>query len=209
MTPENASEVPWIQQTRHLFEYGAPDPDPGETYRCYLDRCGILDHGFAYDELVNGSRRHEEPAIGMWVNFPLTLAVALELRRQALMCGAAKGVRVAAAYRPAGGSRKSRHKSNRALDLDRIGGDGVAWYELAVRMWCALGPELGLGLGLYAPPKARGGMRIHVDTGTTCRSWQGIGTTFGRPWRVGGSKVGLAMSVADELGLRIPTEQDQ
>lgn len=185
-----------------------PLPMKSEDYLEYLSRMDVLGKGFNYTELVKtwGVRRFRKPPHTLWPRMVKTLLVANDFRDRCRHAGAASGCKVAAAYRPIGGSTGSQHKRNAALDLDHIGGDGKLYFIEAVRMWCQIGRELDMGLGLYTwSSKSTGGIRVHIDTGYRCRSWQGIRSGFGRPWSVNGKRVGLAEKLAVDIGLRPPT----
>jgi hypothetical protein len=136
------------------------------------------------------------------------------------------GLLIKAAYRPRGGAKYSLHKVNAALDLDILPADydkTRLWYETAVRVWCMAGragfdaddgcapmyrvapppgtpaatPTGGVGLGLYCKPGRFDGIRVHIDTGKRCRTWQYYkGKAVFYP---------AAFTIADDLGLEFPT----
>ncbi|MEL6705727.1 MAG: hypothetical protein AAFP15_15785 [Bacteroidota bacterium] len=200
-----------------LVDY-TPHIEEDDTYWSFLDSNRVLGRGFSYGELVKPRRRdralfprHAEPPEDLWHRMVLTLAAANELRGW-LTEGdhAPRGLRVAAAYRPRGGSKRSQHKQNAALDLDLMPGDyhhTHRLYETAVRFWCEHGRNLKMGLGLYpAGQHRRDGIRIHIDTGYRCRSWQITGGRSRRPYLVNGRRVGLPVFLAHDLGLVPPTE---
>lgn len=151
-------------------------PAQGETYFAYLSSFGLLEHGFALDELVRpGSPRHMGPPMRMWAAMVPTLALAIELRRRMLAAGA-RGLAVAAAYRPHGGAADSRHKHNAALDLDLLPGDErlqLQYPQIAADLWLEHA-HLRAGAGTYAPDGRRWSARIHIDTGYRHRCWQGL-----------------------------------
>ena len=196
-----------------------PIIEDGDTYETFLGSMGLFEHGFSYHELVKPHHkdraekpRFAEPPKGLWRRMAPTLVAANELRGW-LVEGddAPRGLRVAAAYRPRGGASNSQHKRNAALDLDLMPGDyhhTHRLYETAVRFWCEFGRELKMGLGLYpAGIRRADGIRIHIDTGYRCRSWQITGGRSRRPYLMdSGSKVGLPVFLAYDLGLVPPTE---
>ncbi len=194
----------------NLIANGAPDARADETYQGYLVRLDMLGHGFSYSELVSRwSYRKRPPPRDRWHNLVLTLAAANEFRARCRAAGAADGLSVAATYRPIGGARRSQHKTNRAIDLDRIGGGGPAYFAEAVRFWCEYGRRLDMGLGLYTwGSKSKGGIRVHIDTGYGVRSWHGIRSSFGRPYTINGRRYGLPIYLAHSMGLDAPTARD-
>lgn len=196
-----------------LVDY-TPEPRHDDTYETYLARNGLTGRGFAYGELVKRwSYRFREPPVDLWHRMGPTLALANELRlwmREGETRGErARGLRVAAAYRPIGGARLSQHKRNAALDIDLLPGDyhlTNAYYETAVRFWCEYGRDTKMGLGLYCRPGREGGIRVHIDTGYRCRTWQ-IASKSHRPYLRGGKRVPLAVHLADRMGLVPPSEE--
>lgn len=153
-----------------------PSPLPGDTYAIYLARRGLLGRGFAFPEIVrDGSHRHVEPPRELWARMVPTLELAIELRARMLAAGA-RGLRIAAAYRPLGGAADSQHKHNAALDLDLLPGDESFGYALALRaadLWREH-EDLRTGVGTYAPAGALWTRRAHLDTGYRFRCWQGL-----------------------------------
>ena len=138
----------------------------------------------------------------------LTLSTAIAFRERAIREADVRGLKVAAAYRHSGGASRSLHKVAAALDLDRIGGDAEAYFRCAARFWSEHGADLGMGLGLYTwSSKATGGIRVHIDTEATCRTWQGVRAGFMRPWAVRGwsRKQPLARKLLADMGLKDPT----
>lgn len=185
---------------------GVESPEKDEGLETYLNRLGLLGYGFSYRELVSWnplSRRHRKPPRHMWPNLALTLVLANEFRARAIEEAGVKGLRVAAAYRPRGGAARSAHKVAKALDLDRIGGDPVAYYECASRMWSDLGPQLDMGLGLYTAPRLRGGVRVHIDTNHGLRTWQITGGRQVKPW----DGKPLSRKLIADMGLPDPLER--
>jgi hypothetical protein len=184
---------------------GVRSPCDAETLEDYLVRLDLIGkhRGFSYREFVSwnpASRRHRKPRRLLWPNLALTIRLAVEFRERAITDAGVSGLQVAAAYRPAGGAPNSAHKTAKALDLDRIGGDGAEYYRCAVRLWSEFGAQLGIGLGLYTAPRAVGGIRVHFDTQRRCRTWQGIGRGFGKPW--GGEP--LAIKLLRDMNLPDP-----
>jgi hypothetical protein len=197
-----------------LVDY-TPEPRKCDTYESYLDHQGLLGRGFAYRELVKPwgrdmRGRFREPPRDMWARMVPTLALANEIRlwmREGT--DGARGLRVAAAFRPRGGARMSQHKRNAALDLDLLPGDyhlTHEYYRMAVRLWCEYGRDMKMGLGLYCSPRRKDGIRIHIDTGYRARSWQISGKSH-RPYLRGGKRVPLAVALADEMGLVPPSDE--
>lgn len=151
-------------------------PRAGEDYDAYLESFSLLDRGFAFGELVRAGPRHVRPPREMWPAMVPTLALALELRSRMVSFGA-RGLNIAAAYRPTGGASDSRHKHNAALDLDLVDGDErlqLRFVEVAAGLWREH-QHLRAGAGSYAPDGRRWSSRIHLDTGWRFRCWQGIG----------------------------------
>lgn len=153
----------------------ARPPETGETYLVYLASFGVLGQGFTIDELVRAGPRHMAPPMRLWSRMPATLALAVELRRRMREIGA-RGLRVAAAYRPVGGAGDSQHKHNAALDLDLLPGDErlqLQYVKVTAELW-AEHRHLRAGAGSYAPDGRRWSGRIHLDTGYRHRCWQGL-----------------------------------
>lgn len=185
-------------------------------YQAFLEELQLLGHGFSYGELVRPRYRDlrgrfRPPPSHFWDRMVPTLAAANDLRR--VLCNPEaddpplKGLRVAAAYRPSGGASRSQHKFNAALDLDLVRGDARharRFYIEAVRLWCEYGRALKMGLGLYCSSRARSGLRVHIDTGYRCRTWQISGGKSLRPYSHEGRRVPLAVNLAHELGLTPP-----
>ena len=217
-----------------LTEYardGAPHLLEGETPRAYWTRCGLLDHGFSYDELVRRSwlggfqRKFSYPDTDNKIyRLTMTLALANVFRERAISESGVAGLRPAAAYRPSGGESNSQHKSASALDLDPILPKGLKKAEkyermreygrCAVRFWCEWGPELSVGLGLYVWGKMSTPVaRVHLDTDYKCRSWQGVSygwSKFARPYPIlcndGRTRMlGLPVKLAHDMALDVPS----
>jgi uncharacterized protein YcbK (DUF882 family) len=122
--------------------------------------------------VVAGTHNRVLPPQEMWDRLIPAMRFANELRRRMVERHGARGLRIAAAYRPTGGATNSQHKHNRALDLDLLTSDyGLTnkYYAEAVQLFREYtGP---IGLGTYCRPTAMGGIRIHVDVGHKRRSW--------------------------------------
>lgn len=177
--------------------------DDRDTYKSFLDRLGLIGHGFGYGEIVRpGSHRKDNPPRRLWDGFVPTFALAHELRARLLALTDARGLNVAATFRPRGGAAGSLHKKNKAIDLDLLSVDrgfAVDFYRVAVELWCAWGDVLDIGLGLYCAKGQAGGMRAHIDTGYRCRTWQKLGG-------VGFADPPAAVTIARGLGLRLPAK---
>ena len=86
-----------------------------------------------------------------------TLRVVAQLQAMGIVDGShvRSGYRSAAVNRCSGGSTRSRHVLNNALDFDLTDDHHVA---ALCDFWRARGPSLAMGLGFYTPTK------IHIDT---------------------------------------------
>jgi len=86
-----------------------------------------------------------------------TLRLVAQLERQGIVQGGnvRSGYRSTAVNDCAGGSRRSRHLFNNALDFDLADDSRVA---ALCDFWRRQGPSLAMGLGFYTPT------RIHIDT---------------------------------------------
>ena len=110
-------------------QHGAGVADLAALYERYLEGHGLLGHGFVFRELArlrgllgglrSESTSHMLPPPSCWHRMVPTLALAQVLRDRMVAEGA-HGLRIAAAYRPAGGEDRSLHKVNAALDLDLV-----------------------------------------------------------------------------------------
>lgn len=159
--------------------------------------------GFKIRELVDGTQAKQMPPSFMWQSMQRPLRLANELRTRMIERHGAHGLRCNAAYRPTGGALHSQHKKNRALDLDLLEQDyGLTrvWYVEAVTLWCELGNDEILGLGLYCPKDYCQGIRIHIDVAA-------FGRTHSRHWQHG-YKAGTSdvILIARHLGLALPGE---
>lgn len=176
------------------------------TYREYLTACDVLGHGFDYGELVKPRRkdargRFKLPPQGLHIHMPLVLSEAMWLRSEWIRRGG-HGLRIAAAYRPRGGARRSVHKENGALDLDVLKADyklTPEWYQLLVQWWYARGRPAGAGLGLYCRPGRQAGIRGHIDLGRAARTWQIYRSRL--TGRSVSAKRPVAFDIAKRLGL--------
>lgn len=158
---------------------------------------GALAPGFVYSELVRNDARHMMPPEKWWPRMVRPLELANLLRERMLERGLKHGIRLQAAYRPMGGAPNSAHKHNRALDLDITPGDYAlkdAFYEEAVRLWCELGHDESIGLGLYCARGNQAGIRVHIDVGHASRSrtWQNVPSARPPAARVIAKRLGLA-----------------
>lgn len=146
-------------------------PAPGESLDAWLRWHDLLDHGFAFDELVRpGDRRRAMPPRKLWPNIAATLAAAMLLRSWMIEAGA-RGLVVRAAYRAGGGVSSSRHTMFAALDLDLTAEDqrrhmGAAYLGAGARLYRQHADDLRLGVGSYHPPGTWSTRRLHVDAGT-------------------------------------------
>lgn len=212
----SSTQLPVMSPADYVLD-GAITASTEESYDAFLAGLFLLDRGFSYGELVRPRfrdlrGRYREPPRETWGRMAPTLALANELRGRLRKPKdgqeGVRGLRVAAAYRPTGGARRSQHKFNAALDLDLLPGDRTAtrrFYEAAVRLWCEFGVPMKMGLGLYCPAGARGGIRVHLDTGFRCRTWQISRGRSIRPFVDEGRSVSLAVDIARGLGLTPPT----
>jgi hypothetical protein len=167
----------------------------------YIDVVGpALAPGFVYSELVKRTARHMLPPEKWWPRMVRPLELANLLRERMLARGA-KGLRIQAAYRPAGGAALSQHKFNRALDLDLLPGDyghARAFAEEATKLYCELGGQEEIGIGLYGRPKSEATIRVHVDCGARTRQWHYYGKL-----KLTGERTDL-VRIAKRLGLAVP-----
>lgn len=158
-------------------QHGAGVADMRALYERYLDGHGLLGRGFVFGELVQArSPRHEVPPAHLWHRMVPTLALAQIVRDEMRKRGA-RGLRIAAAFRPVGGEDDSVHKVNGALDLDLLPGDGLLAHDFAqvvAGVWWRH-RSLLMGAGTYAPNGQLWTNRAHIDTGLRYRSWQGTG----------------------------------
>jgi hypothetical protein len=199
----------------------AIDMPQATEYEAFLEELQLLGHGFSYKELVRPRYRDfrgrfRPPPSHFWARMVPTLAAANDLRR--IVCNPdgnippVGGLRIAAAFRPKGGAGRSQHKFNAALDLDLLptdAGQARRFYREAVKLWSEYGRPLKMGLGLYCSSRSRGGIRVHIDTGYRCRTWQISGGKSLRPYFHEGRRVPLAINIANELGLALPNKPSE
>jgi len=144
--------------------------DEVTSYTTYLREAGLGDVIAVPDLLRSGRRwrrcRAEEfsvPPRIQWSAMKPTLRLVAELRSAGLL----KGARVASVWRSRefndseGGSARSRHLENNALDFDVSGGIDMAGL---CAYWHRHGSANRFGLGFYSPTA------IHVDT-SGFRTW--------------------------------------
>ena len=202
-------------------QHGAGVADSAALYERYLEGHGLLGHGFVFREIVrlrhvpggpgSESLSHMLPHPRYWHRMVPTLALAQVLRDRMVAEGA-HGLRIAAAYRPAGGEDRSLHKVNAAIDLDLLPADlGLdrVFARVAAELWREH-RHLQAGIGTYAPA-LKGGTtaalwtrRVHLDTGYRFRAWQGTGCDSAgrRTW----AEVPAALVLA---GSDDPSREDQ
>lgn len=140
-------------------------------YRQYLQEQG-LDDVAPMPALLRSARSWREcnagefalPPRALWPNILPTLRALRQLQAAGLVDGrkVASGYREGTLNRCAGGSARSRHLSNNALDFDLSESpDNV---KRLCDFWRGQGPALKLGLGFYTDT------RIHLDT-SGFRTW--------------------------------------
>lgn len=141
-----------------------------DAYRAYLRQHGV-DEVLPARELLRLGRRWQRcgeqafalPPRERWAALVPTLALLRDLRREGLLAD----WQAVSVYRPEtynrceGGSPRSRHLQNLAIDLETA---GKADPTRLCAAWRRLGPQRGWGLGFYAPN------RIHLDT-AGFRTW--------------------------------------
>lgn len=160
-------------------------PDPAQRYRQWLDsghgpqvaayeaflRSEGLEGVLPMPDLLHSGRRWQRchaaefavPPQAQWNAMKPTLKLVAELQAAGML----KGARVASAWRSSefndceGGTSRSRHLGNNALDFDVAGGTDVAGL---CRYWRLHGTTSRFGLGFYSPTA------IHVDT-SGFRTW--------------------------------------
>jgi len=140
-------------------------------YRQYLQRQGLSDVA-PMRALLRSARNWREcnagefasPPRALWPNILPTLRALRQLQAAGLVDGrkVASGYREATLNRCAGGSARSRHLSNNALDFDLL--ESPENVERICDFWRSQGPALKLGLGFYTDT------RIHLDT-SGFRTW--------------------------------------
>lgn len=140
-------------------------------YQAYLRREGVAD-AIPMSSLLRSVRRWRAcdaaefalPPRSTWPHIVPTLRALRRLQGAGLVDGklAASGYRNETLNECAGGSARSRHLSNNALDLDISGAAGNV--QRLCAYWREQGPALQLGLGFYTET------RIHLDT-SGFRTW--------------------------------------
>jgi hypothetical protein len=144
--------------------------DQVSAYEAYL-RAGGLDRVVPMPELLRSGRRWQHckasefavPPREEWQAMTATLQLVGRLRTAGIL-GRTQVVsawRSPAFNRCEGGSSRSRHLRNNALDFDIAGGTNV---EALCAYWRRHGAGRRFGLGFYSPG------RIHVDT-SGFRTW--------------------------------------
>ncbi len=137
----------------HLRSHGVADVVP----MAQLLRSGRRWRACGVDEFA-------VPPAAAWPDMVATLEVVRDLKASAVLPDpvAVSGWRSEAFNRCEGGSARSRHLRNAALDLDA--NLTTAQAARLCRYWRERGRRLRFGLGFYSPT------RIHVDTGGF-RTW--------------------------------------
>lgn len=144
-------------------------PTEGESLGEYLRRCGV--ENFSAREVLTAKRVgvvSQPPPREWWPRIIPTLFLAERLRMMVshpLVVG--NGYRPPRVNRAAGGAKRSRHLTFRALDLDLPASHATRQhqedlYRAAGLLYLEHSKELGVGLGLYRPWYGR---RVHLDTG--------------------------------------------
>ncbi len=159
---------------QHRFNDWTSTPQAARfaDYRDFLRRQKVED-AVPMESLLRSGRRWRHCGIAefvvppetAWTNMVPTLAAVKRLRASGLL----HGEQVASAYRDPifnrceGGSSRSKHLANNALDFDL---PRAASHDVArlCAWWRQHGLELKLGLGFYEPDK------IHIDT-SGFRTW--------------------------------------
>jgi uncharacterized protein YcbK (DUF882 family) len=139
-------------------------------YQSYLRREGVAD-ALPMSSLLRSARDWRAcdsaefalPPRPIWPNIVPTLRALRQLQGAGLVDGklVASGYRDETLNLCAGGSPRSRHLSNNALDFDLPAAGSV---ERLCAYWRERGPALRLGLGFYTATK------IHLDT-SGFRTW--------------------------------------
>ncbi len=140
-------------------------------YQAYLRREGVAE-AVPMNSLLRSARRWRScdaaefalPPRPMWPHIVPTLQALKRLQAAGLVDGklAVSGYRNETLNACAGGSARSRHMSNNALDLDIPGAAGDV--QRLCAYWREQGPAMKLGLGFYTET------RIHLDT-SGFRTW--------------------------------------
>ncbi len=143
------------------------------NYRIYLRRQGVAD-AIPLHSLLRSARSWREcgaaefalPPQAQWPHIVPTLRALQAMKAAGLVDGTlvASGYRNETLNKCAGGSSRSRHVANNALDFDLP--DTRSNTEKLCAYWREHGPGMKLGLGFYSETK------IHVDT-SGFRTWGG------------------------------------
>lgn len=149
-------------QSAHAAEAGA--------YRAWLEAQGMADVA-PLSSLLRTSRRWRQcdlpefavPPRAQWPQLLPTLRLLHQLQSEGLLDGRRirSGWRDARNNQCSGGSSRSQHLANRALDLDL---DPAVPPARLCGYWRRHGPDRAMGLGFYSPE------RIHIDT-AGFRTW--------------------------------------
>lgn len=172
LVPAAAARIPSTPEGRYQAWASLPQVARAiADYREYL-----RDHGLdavipppallrsARDWRRCGAPEFAVPPREQWPNILPTLRVVRQLQAEGLMDAGlmASGYRDAALNHCAGGSARSRHVSNNALDFDLP--ESPENIRRLCGYWRKQGPALKLGLGFYTDT------RIHLDT-SGFRTW--------------------------------------
>ena len=160
-----------ISEDRFRDWSASPEASNLASYRQYLEKQGVGDV-IPMQALLRSSRRWREcrgsefalPPQAEWPHIVPTLRMLQSMQIAGLVDGslAASGYRDAEVNRCAGGSARSRHLLNNAVDLDLpVSPDNV---RRLCEYWQLQGPALRMGLGFYTET------RIHLDT-SGFRTW--------------------------------------
>ncbi len=180
VTATGCADHPTTVETRHAQWLAQGHQQDATAYHAFL-----LEHGVADvvppARLLRSGRRwkscgHDEfdvPPRASWDAMVPTLRLVATLQQEGLLDGAvaASGYRDAGFNQCEGGSSRSRHMLNSALDFDAVpAGQQTALCD----WWKAHGQRHGFGLGFYSQD------RIHVDT-AGYRTWGGDYTRRSSP----------------------------
>ena len=175
----------WIERIRNYdFEAvrqlvaATDDPDEFDLFfKWFWSEIVDVEH-FAAAEFTRLRHwdRHEAPSPVWWENIPPVVWLAEELReRLNHPLVVLNGYRPTAYNAEVGGAKNSQHLYCRAMDLglprELAKGEvhQETLYREAITLFCELGAEFKIGLGLY---HSRRGTRIHIDVGHKCRFWE-------------------------------------
>lgn len=156
---------------RYEYWLSAGPRDEVRAYETYLRSQGV-DGILATRELLRTGRRWRPcrvdefsvPPRELWPRMVATLVLVRDLQRRGLLRAphVASGWRSESFNRCEGGSLRSRHLDNAAIDFDIEPADDDG--ERLCRFWRESGPHVKFGLGFYSSN------RIHVDT-AGFRTW--------------------------------------